>query len=81
MTTTAKYYPPRGLLHACIALDGKVICIFKKPPTSEQGHAMAKALTPIELPAERETKHWDGEHDAFGAGFNCCLALWKESLQ
>lgn len=44
MTTPAKFYPGGGKLYARIAKDGKIVCIFKAPPTNTQGHAMAKAL-------------------------------------
>lgn len=77
----AKYWPADGKLLARITHDGKIIAIFKASPTDEQGHAMAKALVPAELPAEVETAHWDGAYDPYGDGFNACLKLWKESLQ
>ena len=76
----AIYWPAGGKLLARITYEGKLVCIFKAPPTDEQGHAMAKALTPVALPDEKDTKFWDGDYDPFGAGFNTCLALWKESL-
>jgi hypothetical protein len=72
----AKYWPAGGKLLARITLGGELIAIFKKPPTDEQGHAMAKSLVPAELPEAKKSYC-----DPYADGFNTCLQLWKESLQ
>lgn len=44
MSAGAKYYPATGKLYARIALDGKIIAIFKLAPSDTQGEAMAKSI-------------------------------------
>jgi len=44
----AEYQPARGLFLASIFGGGKIICVFKCPPTLEQGRAMAAALDTLE---------------------------------
>ena len=41
----AEYRPASGKVHALITQGGKILCVFKKAPTDEQGHAMAAALS------------------------------------
>lgn len=50
-----KYWPAGGKLLARITYNGAMVCIFKSPPTDEQGQAMASALNQSnELAALRE---------------------------
>lgn len=79
--TPAKFYPGGGKLYSRIAKNGKIICIFKAPPTNTQGEAMAKALDTVVLPEPRDEQYWDQTTDDYGVGFNECLKLWKESLK
>lgn len=41
----AEYRPARGKILAMIVQGGEIICVFKTPPSDEQGHAMADALS------------------------------------
>lgn len=41
----ARYRPEKGVFRALIAKDGKILALFHTPPTDEQGHAMAAALS------------------------------------
>lgn len=41
----AVYKPVNGPWHALIALDGKIVCVFKASPTMEQGNAMAESIS------------------------------------
>lgn len=41
----AEYKPAKGKMLAMITQGGKIVCVFKVPPTDEQGRAMASALS------------------------------------
>lgn len=64
----AIYKPADGAWLALIALDGETVCVFKAPPTLEQGNAMAESISyTVEDPHDRDIER--REHTADCAWF------------
>ena len=64
----AVFKEANGAWHSLIALDGKIVCVFKVAPTLKQGKAMAEAISyTVEDPRDRDLER--REHVADCAWF------------
>lgn len=71
-----KYGPAKGKVHAFIAVDGKIICIFKTPPPDSVGELFALALEEGKVPSHNK---WSRENDSACEAIKYVLANSCES--